>query len=175
MKQVELKDIRSLIDHLKNNGVGSRPLRVGIDGSYGIGKSTLAYCLACQLNVAVLSIDQFIFRDGRPYVEQIRPEIKDLCDHYVATRRTFFIEGVCLLAVLERIGLSVDILIYIRKLDSLGEWCDSELYNGIESETEWTKKISNLPEVLEKQVAEYHFKYRPFNGAHFVYSVTHGD
>lgn len=174
MAHVELTDIQALIAHLKNTGVGSKPLRVGIDGSYGIGKSTLAYCLACYLRVPVVSIDQFIFRDGRPYVERIRPEFKELCDHYVATRRTFFIEGVCLLAVLKQIGLSIDILIYVRKLNSLGEWCESELYNAAESVTDWTNRISDLPDVLEKQVAQYHLQYMPFNKAHFVYSVTHG-
>lgn len=173
MAQVELTDVQSLINHLRNNGVGSKPLRVGIDGSHGIGKSTLAYCLACHLHAPVVSVDQFIFRDDRPYVERIRPELKELYDHYMATRRIFFIEGVCLLSVLEKNGLSLDILIYVRKLDSVGEWYESELYNGTESVGDWTNRISALPEVLEKQVAQYHLKYRPFNKADFVYSVTH--
>jgi hypothetical protein len=117
---------------------------IAIDGFPGSGKSTLARDLSAQLAVGVVHLDDYLIRNKGGFVEFLQyPKLKK-----VLHRRPLIVEGVCLLEVLKRLDIRVDILIYV------------------EGPKRRTKKISPLL----REASGYHKRFEPFRIANIVYS-----
>lgn len=123
-------DKLKLIEQLRHKGVVSKKVAIGIDGANGTGKTTLAYCLGCEFQIPIINIDQFINRNQGSYQEQIRyKELKELISFYKGCQRSIIIEGVCLLAIISKLQLQLDLLIYIKKLNKRREWLDAGIFD----------------------------------------------
>jgi hypothetical protein len=82
----------------------------GIDGYQGAGKSTLAQEIAARLRVPALHLDDFLVVGEGGFVNFIRYD-----ELAIALRaRPLVVEGVCLLAVTNRLGITPDVLVYVQ-------------------------------------------------------------
>ncbi len=81
-----------------------------IDGYHGAGKSTIAYDLATYLDIPSLHLDDYLLPGKGGFLEFIRyPELSTALQP-----RPIILEGVCLLAVVKRLGITPDVHIYIQ-------------------------------------------------------------
>jgi hypothetical protein len=151
--------------------------RIGIDGIDGCGKSTLAKVVAAGLGRRVFSLDDYLDRDKGRFLEFIDyPQLR--AD--VSTGGAYVIEGVCLLYALQRAGLAVDSLVYVKRRH-LGLWADEReldlnepLEDFLKNERKLTAMIAGESEVvtdlgLAEEIIRYHYAARPHINAHIVY------
>ncbi len=94
---------------------------MGIDGLDGCRKTTLAVELAGHTDYQVISLDDFLDEKRDAYVNHID---FDRVQRAVEGRNSI-VEGVCLLKVLERAGLKLDLAIYVQKYRH-GLWADED-------------------------------------------------
>jgi dephospho-CoA kinase len=72
---IDIENITELYRYLESRGIGSKPVIIGIDGMYGIGKSNLAYCIGCKFIVPVINIDNFVGEVKESYKNAVALEI----------------------------------------------------------------------------------------------------
>ena len=83
---------------------------IALDGLPGAGKSTLAIRLSADLGVKSVHLDDYLVRNGVGYTDYLEyGEIRR-----ALSVRPVIVEGVCMLDVLDRMGLRPDQLIYLR-------------------------------------------------------------
>lgn len=85
---------------------------IAIDGEPGAGKSTFSAELGKAYKIPVIHVDDFLLPGQDEYVGAISVDSLKLA---VAWQRPLIIEGVCLLRVLEKIGITADIHYFL--------WC----------------------------------------------------
>jgi len=182
---IETSDISEILTKLKTSGFRV----VGIDGIDGTGKSTLAASLTEELGCSHINLDDHIDKNQGKYVNHI---------HYTVVQEIIngavlpiIIEGVCLLAITERLQLNLDTLIYIKRISSYGSWRDEDDCEVTEDIDEFMnrkredlnkfvhaaayiegKDIPNdtiFPELAE-EIIRYHYAYRPHKRADIVYN-----
>jgi hypothetical protein len=120
---------------------------IGIDGYHGAGKSFLASSLSEALDVPCVHVDEFVDPSWGRYV-------KSLQVHEFSTAlqpRPIIVEGVCLLADLDLVGLKPDLLIYIE-----GDEPDPATARGRGA--------------LADEVRQYHREWRPTDVADVLFS-----
>lgn len=124
--------------------------RILIDGDPGSGKSTLAKKMSEGLDGKVISLDDYLLQDGRPYIEQLR--CHDLKQDILATANPIVIvEGVCALQVLKIIKVAHDFHIWL-KLEMQGRWEMGEYLSP---------GVKPPKSKLSREVVEYYRKFRP--------------
>ena len=85
---------------------------IGIDGDNGAGKSTLANELSQRIGGSVISVDDFLLGNGDAYLSQLNmPNISKAIE---AAEEPIIVEGMLLLDVLDRIGLTPDFMIFAK-------------------------------------------------------------
>ena len=94
----------------------------------GSGKSTLASSLSKELGCPRVNIDDHIDKNFGKYVNHVNYD--GLQRQIDKAKRPIIIEGVCLLAVLERLQLSLDTLIYVKRVSDYGSWRDEDDYEA---------------------------------------------
>ncbi len=81
-----------------------------IDGYHGAGKSTIACDVASHLGIPLIHLDNYVLPGKGGFLEFIRyPELSAALHS-----RPIILEGVCLLAVVKRLGITPDVHIYIQ-------------------------------------------------------------
>lgn len=105
-------------------------------------------------------------------------------------KEPIIIEGVCLLAVLERLQRRLDTLIYVKRVSDYGSWRDEEDCDVTEEIDEFMNKKReelrkfvrmeahiegkdapndvDFPELAE-EIIRYHYGYRPHEKADIIY------
>jgi hypothetical protein len=176
-------DVNGLIATLRDR----KPKRVGIDGLDGAGKSHLSLAIASELNAAVIELDEYVEKNRGNYVAFI--DYAGLAAK-ISESLSFVIEGVCLLAVIERLGVHLDCLIYVKRMSSSGLWADEdecEFPLGIEEAIRQSRRNTELMLEFEarqegrpytsgaadepglaEEIMRYHAKYRP----HAIADIT---
>lgn len=131
-----------------------RRLTIGIDGSPGAGKSTLARYLAWQLGIPALETDFWRATGDEPSFEQLRKLIS--CWHETGEMgRPVIVEGIKLLEVFERIGITPDFLVFVTN-------------HALEPDPEITDWCGPPPlEALSGGIADYFANCRPQDKADF--------
>lgn len=95
--------------------------RIGIDGMHGVGKSTISGQLGTVLNLTYVEIDVFLERNKGGFVDFIDYDALKVA----IPKNDFIVEGVCLRQVTERLGLDVDLVVYVKRMH-LGLWADED-------------------------------------------------
>jgi hypothetical protein len=85
-----------------------------IDGDDGSGKTPLARKIAGALGAKLISLDQYLSEDGRPYCDQIKHD--SLKNDIMLGGQKVVIEGVCALKVLAKIGVGYDHHIFTKRV-----------------------------------------------------------
>lgn len=165
---------------------------IGIDGKDGSGKSYLARLLSDKATLALISLDNYVEKKKGEYVAHL--DFSAIKERLESLSSPVIIEGVCLLDVLERLGVELDIHIYVKRMSSYGDWRDDEECDlsispaeYIAQRAEELDKLSRLeaalhennsaeagleevrlPELIKEQI-HYHAKYRPFDRADYIF------
>jgi hypothetical protein len=141
-----MKTIVSELDALVADLRFRKPSCVGLDGVDGVGKSETSSSIASSLGLPVICLDDYVEKNRGGYVAYI--DYAALAAKITGTQK-FLMEGVCLLAVVQRLGIHLDCLIYIKRMRS-GHWVDKdecEFPNGVEEALRLLRRNTEL--VLE--------------------------
>ena len=145
---------------------------VGIEGSYGAGKTYLGRSLAKQLNGSLVSTDCFVATQGGHigYVDRLDLYgLKKVVTEALRLSQPVILEGICLRDVISRVpSMPVDLFIYVKVLS--GEiW-----HYGVElEESEQGGCESAIPEP-HLSVHKYHHRTQPHKRADFIYVRQEG-
>ena len=151
---------------------------IGLDGTNGARKTTIASALAIDLNLPLISLDDYLRKNKGSFIEHIKYEELSKDTH---AEQRFIIEGVCLLEVLEKVEVLPDILVYVKRYQ-LGMWADErelcvseeELEEFLRQERDLAARLSgtqaedNGPSLFD-DIVRYHSKYRPQDHAHMIF------
>lgn len=156
-------------------------VRIGIDGKDGSGKTTLAQRIAEQIKGEVVSLDEYVEKKKGGYVPYLR--VKEIRATLSSKMGPLVVEGVCLLAAADRIGIKIDKLIYVKRVNSSHQWLDEEECGpkepvedlierleknpGIFPESEGSETLE-LPELV-KEIVRYHAEYKPSKRADYIF------
>jgi shikimate kinase len=162
---------------------------IAIDGFDGSGKSTLARELAEVLGIIHIDIDDYLEKNQGGYAKYLDYEL--LKKNIKQTNAPIVIEGVCIFAILEKLKIKHDLLVYIKRLSSWGFWIDDHLcdVNGdidafivnenikhrefceldaqIDGGT-FDPKDCSIPKLTEELI-RYHYKFRPHEVADIIF------
>ncbi len=156
---------------------------IGIDGKDGSGKTTLAHRIAGRIKGKVVSLDEYVEKKKDGYVPYLH--VERICTTLSGETGPLVVEGICLLAAAKRIGMKIDKLIYVKRMDHYGQWLDEEecdskmpvedliekleenLDLDIFEECQGSKAVQ-LTE-LRKEIVRYHAEYRPSKGADYIF------
>jgi hypothetical protein len=144
-----------------------------VDGVDGIGTPRLAKQLAALLGWTLVHLDDYVVSDKRTYFDRLDMERLGL-DIFFAPR-PLLVEGLCILELTSRLHLAMDILVYVRRLSSSGEWVDEDQCLFDCSAEDRIKSLERgLGQMTEfrKAIIVYHAKYRPSEVAEFVFDVV---
>lgn len=163
---------------------------IAVDGNDGVGKTTLALALQKAVGGTVVPLDEFVMENHGGYVPCLRTsEFQVALDQAV---RPAIVEGVCVLAALERVSHQPDVLIYVKRVDGDGYWHDEETCDLSEPVDELISRLAqevaaidrfdaeqsgeSPPEEdtpgltpLREEIIRYHAHYRPSRRADIVF------
>ncbi len=166
---------------------------VAIDGTDGVGKTALAMAVQRVIGGTVISLDDFVEENRGGYIPYLRAaELRSALDK---ADRPCIVEGVCVLAALDRISHIPDVLIYVERLASYGYWHDEETCDPTEPVEELIERLAKQvamlarfdPEVsddvslgdetpaltpLREEIIRYHDLYRPSHRAEIIFMNT---
>ncbi|MCG9583552.1 hypothetical protein L1D09_18630 [Vibrio tubiashii] len=172
-----------ILDQIKNN----YPDTIWIDGKDGSGKSYLAKQLSEQLEIPVLSVDDFLVRQQGFYVSSVN--LDQLRDTINQSSKPVIIEGVCLLKVRENLGIEGGLDIYIKRMSPMGYWADADECDlkvapdeFIQSKLETLERAATIDFMgiessgepiefppLDRELIEYHYSYQPHKKSDITY------
>lgn len=104
---IEHSDYRDLLRDLQVH----RPRIIGIDGQLGAGKTTLAKRIAADLRCPCIHLDAFLTPGQASFLPSL--QYPRLAAALAGVTGTVIIEGICLLAVLDRLSRVPDYLIFM--------------------------------------------------------------
>ncbi|EGQ7704118.1 TPA: hypothetical protein PMB55_003663 [Vibrio cholerae] len=172
-----------IVEQIKNN----HPDTIWIDGKDGSGKSYLAKQLGEQLEISVVSVDDFLVRQQGTYVSSVKFE--QLRDTINQARKPVIIEGVCLLKVRENLGIEGGLDIYVKRMSPMGYWADEDECDlkvapddFIQRQLETLERAASIEFMgiesngepiefpqLARELIEYHYSYQPHKRSDITY------
>ena len=118
MAQLVTADPAQLTDELRHRIADiARPL-VAVDGIHGAGKTTLAQSLARALGLSAFDADDFLDRNRGAYLAHVR--VPQLAQALAEASCGAVLAGVRILDLLDLLGRSPDVLVYVRRVARLG-------------------------------------------------------
>lgn len=165
----EFRDATKLAESLRSKIDPSAGALIGVDGAYGSGKSTLAEGVARQLGAIHVKVDQYTENNGKPYLQQLRyDDLRRALDEARAQKKPVIVDGVCLLGVLEQLGMSPNALVYVMKMDESGYWPDKNTCDPERIDLT-SPLLQPAGAALARDVAMYHQKHDPASKADHVF------
>lgn len=150
-------------------------LIVSIDGVVGAGKTTFAYKMLAQFGGNILSVDDYLTPSHGSYLQWIKFRQMKLDFEKLKHRSKslIVIEGICILAVLQKIDITPDLKVYLRRIDQSGSWVDSHLceeFDHLEDKLQWMQQFERHTNVgsYDREIAQYHIQHKPISNADFV-------
>ncbi|MGH7792806.1 MAG: hypothetical protein ACREOB_10890 [Thermodesulfobacteriota bacterium] len=169
---------------------------IAIDGRDGVGKTTVAGALQKAIGGTVISLDDFVPNNCGGYVPYLKTvELRAALE---TSSRPHIVEGVCVLAALQRVSYEPNVLIYIKRLANYGYWhdentCDptepveeliARLNAEIASFARLDAELSGEPLLegekprltpLREEIIRYHALYRPSRRATIIFLMVEDD
>ena len=108
-----------------------REIIIGIDGSDGAGKTTLASFISWQFSIRLINLDLFLEPledEDEGYIKHNLEQLGVLINY--PQNRPVIIEGVFLLEVLEAFDIDPNVLIYISGAERVGELAGLKKYRS---------------------------------------------
>jgi hypothetical protein len=135
-----LPESAALLERIQQRlGADRAPLLIAVDGTDGVGKSSLASWLAWQLGAPAIYLDLYVIKDSKPL--RWRGELLCLVHaRLVVHAGPLIVEGILLLDALAQIGRKPDFLVYV----------DGQRGHG-----------------LSNRLADYRVRFKPEQQAHF--------
>jgi hypothetical protein len=133
----KLDDLVARIEHLP------LPRVIGVEGFSGSGKSRLADDLAARLSATAVHLDRFLPPPAggpQPYVERL--DLPALAAA-LTSDPVVIVEGICLRDTLERIGVALHFVVYLKRVSAVGLWHDGL---GMEDFEAGRETITHEPE-----------------------------
>jgi hypothetical protein len=173
-KLMETDDVNKLVAHIRDKGYS----RIGVDGTNGAGKSTMAGALARALGLNHVNLDDYLVKKQGGFLDHLK---YDDIKQKTSELGCFVIDGVCLLSVLEKIETPIDCLVYVKRMCH-GLWADEdecevtgEVEDYIRKERETVRLIEGsetTPDTLglAEEIIRYHDKYKPHRKAELFYT-----
>ena len=171
---METDDIGKLAAYIRDKGY----CRSGVDGTNGVGKSTMAGTLSGTLGLSHLNLDDYLVKKQGGFLDHLKyDEIKQK----MSKLECFVVDGVCLLSVLEEIKTPVDCLVYVKRMCH-GLWADKDECEVTEDVEDYIKKkretvrltdgSDKTPDTsgLTEEIIRYHDKYKPHQKAELFYT-----
>jgi len=150
----------------------NNPRLITIDGNTGAGKTTLALYISKSMDIDTFDLDNYLQKKDDLYWNKINYDrlLSDLNSHGHA-----ILSGVCMNAVLERLGMTSDFSIYVdtmnkhEKTDNFLEYMPKQHIhstgNGVCKFCLSSKSIPHMetpPQVnLTASIKNYHIEYNP--------------
>lgn len=156
-----VSSLLDLIDLLSSRS----PSFVGIDGDAGAGKSALAMQLEVAFPWKRIDLDDYreATRDG--YVAALRMQSLASDLGVWRDRGPVVVAGCCLLDVAGRLGLTFDLLVYVRAATEDRCGTTTLAANG----AELLAPLSSRPSPLADEIRAYHRQWRPGELADITY------
>ena len=155
----------------------------------------MATDLQAAVGGTVVSLDDFVSKNRGGYVPHLKTD--KLVAVSTKAHRPLIVEGVCVLAVLQRVQLEPDLLVYVKRVDEDGYWydesiCDpSELVDDLVARLAWEvaevdrfarersgegSRAESTPKLtpLREEVIRYHATHRPSHKASIAF-MRRGD
>ena len=121
-----------------------------IDGDDGSGKTPLAHKIADALGAKVISLDNYLHEDGRPYCDQIKYD--SLKNDVLSSSQKVVIEGVCALKILAKINVDHDYHIFTKCVV-----CGNRDYDDyLDERRPWNRKLA-------RDIILYYREFKPFD------------
>ena len=181
------QSLDEVYSHVKSVLDSSEINIISIDGWTGSGKSHFLDNFEIEANK--LSIDDYFERHTGLYLDVIRyDELKKAISEVDGL---IIIEGICILEVLDNIGINPDIKIYIKRLGAGETWFEEEYINEKTAEdvfkeddkdleydivTGEKRVISDIEKELTKKrqgvfydLVRYHYEYTPHINSDVIY------
>lgn len=179
-----------IAEWLRNSYTHALSGTIAIDGTDGVGKTTLAVVLQNTLGGTLVSLDDFVLENHGGYVPYLKTvELKAALE---TINRPIIVEGVCVLSALERVSHERNALIYVKRLVSYGYWLDEDVCDPTEPVEELIARRAEevgsfarldaelsaepLPEdekprltALREEIIRYHARYRPSRYADIIF------
>lgn len=177
------KLIRALRDEISTKGFRL----ISIDGKDGSGKSSLADNISIHLNGVHINLDddKYLLKNKGVYVDYIKYDVlKEEIDVLLQNKKLIFIEGICILKIIERSKIVPELKIYAKKLTHYGYWFDGQNFDYsrsveeiINKDEESLKQFIGITKQIEYQnhecihheVIRYHHEYKPNLNADYIY------
>lgn len=172
-------EINDIIEAIKT----TNPIIVGIDGTDGVGKTSLAKDIE-KLGYKRISLDDFLLKKSGGYYKFI--DFKAIGKVIKAfSNNKIVIEGVLLQKILEKVPLTVNYTVYITDCVWIYDWLEEyqgkyygltlkEIITIVEQEVEHINRVLNpgtkhyKMDGLRKEVYEYSYEYKPWDNAHAI-------
>ncbi|MCG8561487.1 MAG: hypothetical protein MI824_16940 [Hyphomicrobiales bacterium] len=167
-----------LLDHVAARLPEDTSHLIGIDGIDGVGKTPTAKFLSAALKAQHLELDKHLIGNMDGYTQHIRCE--ELATAVRSAAGPIVIDGVCLLAVAERCGLTLDTHIYVKCINESGRWDDERYCLALKPVEEFVQIHEQLRQAYARErglnppgpveplfveIAEYNRDYRPVEKA----------
>lgn len=126
-----------------------KPRIIGIDGLLGAGKTTLSKIIAAKNHYECLHLDDYITPGQGNFLESI--QIEKLQTDVAKCNNILIIEGICLLAVLDKLSMNLDFFIFVEQ-----SMHDTSLKSS---------------DVLKDEVSRYTTEYSPKSKANVIFAL----
>ena len=171
MEQITVRSTSELIRSFNTRKLKTNPIFIGIDGKDSSGKTPIARELRAVLGAEIQELDDLLTENKGAFVNFINyKKLKEKIEMAQAAEKTIVVEGVCLLKVLERLGSQLDILVYVKRLNSSGSWVEGFVCTPQDDPgaRETVLRIAR-PGTLAFEVIEYHQNYKPVLKADYFF------
>ncbi len=191
---IETDNIEGIFKEVQKNIHRNKIRVISIDGDTGAGKSTLAQSISNKMEIEHLKLDKerYFHQNQGGCLKYIKYEIllSDI-NEIDNSGNIAIVDSVCVLKILDNIEVKSDLKLYVKRLSSYGHWYDGSKFDYTRSAAEiiqeeingamMVNQVVNLPantydadsvrrNTLQDEIIEYHFEYRPDDGADIVYN-----
>lgn len=148
------------------------PQKISVDGESGQGKTYVAHLIVQQLGYEWIDVDNLTTGENGNYsIDSVK--LKNELDKFQGKKMV--IDGITLIDVLDNIGMTPDLRIYVKRCNKNGEWIhwnrdkytSEDIYSGGKTQKQILDDYADSP--VKKEILEYHFNKKPHESADIIF------
>lgn len=137
---------------------------IGIDGWFCAGKTVLGKNLAAALGAKFFDLDTAVAKHAGKFVDAADLEL--VRQNALDQDRLTFLSGAFMLEVMQRTRITLNALIYVKRVSPTGHWHDADELKGGPLNT---LKGNSHQEGMLAEIRNYHEKWQPHLKADFEF------